>query len=202
MSWFNDDEKIDRELKKLGDKLDAIVNRLDKQVSLGEQLVSLGDQILKAVQAAQQSKKAVKIGIHFQSQAKGEQNMPLILPVGVTTEKYYVSAVDADGDPGASLATGQLLTVASPDPSVVITPDASAGIDPATGVQSVASGSVVDGPTPVIGTAVTITATLTDVDGVTVLDTKTDTVTPAVGSAKKVGSLTFEVVTPSASSKR
>src|SRR5579862_4148674 len=118
--------------------------------SVNTQLASITttlDQILKAVQSAPQTS---KIEIHFGSQKTGENNMALSLPVG-QTDKYYINALDASGDPGATLAAGQVLAVVSASPTVVLTPDATPAIDPKTNVQSVASGSVSIGASPVIG---------------------------------------------------
>ena len=86
-----------------------------------------------------------------------------------------MNALDADGD-AVALAAGQTVSVVSASPTVVLTPDAAPGIDPKTNIQSVASGTVAIGPGPVIGTAVNVTATLLAADGVTVIDTETDTV--------------------------
>ena len=156
----------------------------DTQTAMNNKL----DAILKAVQAVSQ-RSAVRLAMNFLSQEKGKTPMALSLPVG-QTDKYYINALDANGDPGATLAAGQVIAVVASDPaSVVLTPDATPGIDPKTNIQSAASGSVADGPTAVLNTAVIVTATLTAADGVTVLDTETDTVTPLVGTAAKIGIL-------------
>jgi hypothetical protein len=159
-----------------------VLDRFDRSIGLQQQT----NDSLKAILVALQ-KKAVKIKFYFRS-SEGEISMALTLPVGIT-DKYYINALDADGDPGATLAPGQLITVVASDPSIVLTPDASPAIDPKTNIQSAASGSVAIGPTPQIGTPITVTATLTAADGVTAVDTETDTVTAAVGSASKIGIL-------------
>jgi hypothetical protein len=173
--------------KKLDKLAELSENQSVKTLASLDKLADLESQILKAIQAPQNV--AVKLGWHFVSQAEGEINMALSLPVG-QTDHYYINATDANGDPGASLAPGQVIALVASDPaSVVLTPDATPQVDPKTNIQSVASGTVADGPAAVLNTAVTCTATLTDADGVTVLDTETDTVTPLVGSAKKIGIL-------------
>jgi hypothetical protein len=144
-------------------------------------------EILKALKGATQ-KTAVGLEFYFQDPETGDRYMALSLPVG-QTDKYFINALDADGNPGAALAAGQVITVVSGSPSVVLTPDATPGVDPKTNIQSAASGTVAIGPSPVIGTAVTVTATLTAADGTTVDDTETDTVTPLAGGAVKIGIL-------------
>lgn len=162
-----------------------VIEKLDELVCVGKRLIDLGEAILNALQWAPQ-RQARAIQMFFQSPG-GERQMALQLPVG-QTDQYFVNALDAAGNAGAALATGQVIAVVSPDPSVVLTPDAVAGVDPKTGVQSAASGTVAIGPSPVIGTAVTVTATLTNADG-SVADTETDTVTPLPGGAVKIGIL-------------
>jgi hypothetical protein len=159
---------------------DHLTRQFEELLRVQRESLEVQKAILKAVLAASQ-KQAAKLAIHFGSQAIGEVNMALRLPVG-QTDQYYITS-------DAPLATGQTIAVVSGDPTVVLTPDATPAIDPKTNIQSVASGSVAIGPSPVLGTAVTVTATLTAADGVTVVDTETDTVTPVSAGAKKIGIL-------------
>jgi hypothetical protein len=130
------------------------------------------------------------------------------MPANTKNEKYYIIGTDASGLTGAPLASGQTITVVSADPNtVVFTPDASAAVDNES-VQSVASGGVAVGPTPVLNSAITVTATVLNSDGSTAESlTDTVTITPAVpGVAVSIGDL-FEVpvsagtTTPAAAAK-
>jgi hypothetical protein len=152
-----------------------------------QQVLARLDAILKAILALAPQRHPVRISVYFRDPETGVGRMALSLPVG-QTDTYFVNALDADGD-AVALAAGQTVSVVSASPTVVLTPDAAPGIDPKTNIQSVASGTVAIGPGPVIGTAVTVTATLLAADGVTVIDTETDTVTPLAGSAVKLGIL-------------
>ena len=160
-----------------------ILERLDELVMIGQQSLVALNGILKAVTPVTQ----VFLSMYFRDPQTGVANMALSLPVG-QTDQYFVNGLDASGNPVA-LANGQTVTVVSADPSVVLTPDATAGIDPKTSIQSVASGTVAIGPNPVIGSPVTVTATLLAADGVTAVDTETDTVTALAVGAVKIGIL-------------
>lgn len=117
--------------------------------------------------------------------------MPLSMPQNTANEKYFIIGTDAAGLTGAQLAKGQTISVVSGDPNTVaITPDASPAVDNE-GVQSVASGGVAAGPSPVLNTPVSATATVLNADG-SIAETVVDTVTitaPVPGVATSIGEL-------------
>ncbi len=158
-----------------------VVERLDELVLIGQNSLVTLNGILKAVTPVTQ----VFLSMYFRDPQTGVAKMALQLPIG-QTDDFFINALDAQGNPTA-LANGQTVTVVSADPSVVLAADAAARIDPKTNIQSVLSGKVSLGPNPVIGSPVVCTATLLAADGVTPVDTETDTVAALAAGAVKLG---------------
>jgi len=157
-------------------------------------------ELLQQILAAVAPHPAVKFIIKFED-SQGESTMPLSMPANRKDEKYFIIGEDNDGLVGAQLAPGQTVTVVSADPNTVaLVPDATPAVD-AEGVQSVASGAVVVGPSPSLNTPITCTVTVLNPDGGTA-ETQSDTatITAAVpGVATSVGVLFEETVSGSVS---
>lgn len=134
--------------------------------------------------------------------------MPLTAPANTVGERFYAIGTDAAKLQGASLATGQTITVVSADPATVDfgTPDSPPQAD-AEGVQSVLSCNVIfKNPPAQLGVPITVTLTVSNADGTPADGSPiTDTVTvtaPVAGVAVAVGDL-FEsgIAVPKAKKK-
>jgi len=111
--------------------------------------------------------------------------MPLKLGLK-QSDDFFIVGFDDSGAPGALLQTGQTCAVSSGDPNTVaISQDATPRVTTAdftapngvvvpAGTQSIASGKVSAGPTPVENTPITITAHNANADGSPVLDDSGD----------------------------
>jgi len=132
--------------------------------------------------------------------------MPLNLPDD-DSAPYYILGIDAKGVKGAQLAAGASLAVTSADPNtVVVTPDASPAVEPTSGLQSLASGTVSSPASPAApNTAIAINAAVTNADGTAGISVS-DTVTVTPGAAAALGevfgaAVPVPVVAPPASRK-
>jgi hypothetical protein len=182
---MEDERNLFEEVREVKGLVLTVLKQLQQvNAVLGAQQLILA--ALKQVQALEQEiltevspPPAVTLTFEFLSkQLKGETNMPLSMPQNTTGEKYFIIGADANGLTGAQLATGQ------------ITPDAAPAVDNE-GVQSVASGGVASGSSPVLNTPVNVTATVLNADGSTA-ESVVDTViiTAAVpGVATSIGEL-------------
>jgi hypothetical protein len=207
---FEEDREVLREVREVkalvlgvrGLVLTALKQLQQVNAVLGAQQLILAK--LKQIQALEQEiltdvtpPSAVTLSFEFlSSQLKGETNMPLSMPQNTTGEKYFIIGADASGLTGAQLAPGQTISVVSADPNTVaITPDAMPGVDNE-GVQSVASGGVAAGPSPVLNSPINVTATVSNADG-SVAESVVDTVTITAavpGVAVSIGELFEQLV--------
>jgi hypothetical protein len=160
--------------------------------------------LLRRILSALRPDDATKIAFLF-GKIKGEEHMPLTLPVG-DQDNYYLYGTAPTL--GALLGPGQSLQVTSADPNtVVITPDptpipvrsADATSSVPAGTPTIQSGIVSSPTSPAqLGVPITIIATVLNSDGSTA-ETLTDTVTVSPTAATAIGDL-FGAATPLTSS--
>ena len=152
---------------------------------------------------------AAKLTLRFGSPIpipKGEAKMPLNLPDD-DEAPYFIVGQNAKKAWGASLGSGQTITVVSADPATVgVTPDATPQPTPSelkmpdgttipAGTPTVASGMVSSAAVPASpNQAITITATVNNADG-SAAESISDTVSVVPGAAVAIGEL-FGAVTP------
>ena len=166
MSWHPYDVTLMKDL----------LNVSQEALALNRESLAVNKEILEVLKA---DRKLVAIQFLFEGEPI---DMPLTLQKSAPPDAFFIVGTDASGNLGAQLAAGQTVAVVSADLNTIVVtmdpaPKAVSGTGtPDDGVQSVASGTVAVGPTPVLNSPINLTATVSNPDG-SAAETETDTVT-------------------------